>query len=215
MDVSTTDKLKSLAEKRRGKPKVFLNFLLDEEIDEYIHIPREDLPDALGVFGNGGDWCRDDAWKRYGIKIHRHKYNGAIVELSYEFISVESFTQQIRPDISSVISKDKCVSCGTTSDIEVDHKNGRKNGPEMDINLQVLNHFQPLCGHCNKVKRERCKKCEESDKRFDARDNLYYTTGWIEGEEDYQENIGCVGCYWYDPKKFKERLGSLISTFTF
>jgi hypothetical protein len=54
--------------------------------------------------------------------------------------------------------------------IEIDHKDGRKNDLHIsDLHTQKIDDFQPLCKAANEVKRQICKKCKETDKRWDAK----------------------------------------------
>ncbi len=56
-----------------------------------------------------------------------------------------------------------------TLNIEVDHKDGRKDDLRVsDSNAQTFDDFQALCKACNDKKRQICKKCKESGYRFDA-----------------------------------------------
>ena len=92
-----------------------------------------------------------------------------------------------------------CAMCGTTSRIQIDHKDGRKS-PDLE---QTRNEFQPLCSHCNGLKRERCKKCVQTNKRFNAQ-SLGYKNAFAEGGEKYQgAREGCTGCYMHDPRHFR------------
>ena len=95
----------------------------------------------------------------------------------------------------------RCVVLDT-SNPECDHKDGRLDDPRLsDVKRQTISDFQPLSHAANAAKRQHCKSCRETGKRFDAR-KLGYKMAQIKGDEDY--NGTCVGCYWYDPKKFNE-----------
>jgi hypothetical protein len=51
----------------------------------------------------------------------------------------------------------------------------------------------------DKAKREHCKKCKDTKKRYDAT-RLGFREGWIYGDADTSE---CDGCYWHDTKFFR------------
>lgn len=208
--------LKEISSKRRGKPKEFVDHLIKEDISPGQLIELSSLPGDLSALGNGGSWCRDDAWRGYGIKITRIKSSGKITHLKYEIDSDNEYphTQSINPKIREKIKNLPCVNCGTKTNIETDHKNGRKNGPEMRLENQVLSDFQPLCRHCNLIKRERCKECKKTDIRYKAT-LLHYVYNYTCGDENYTEEVGCRGCYWYDPVEFKKKISEAKTNLTF
>ena len=95
-----------------------------------------------------------------------------------------------------------CTMCGTTANIVPDHKDGNK----QPIETPSIRDFQPLCQHCNTVKREACKKCTETGMRFDAK-ALGYTISWTKGIDKFQPmSPRCQGCYWYSPLNFRKEL---------
>jgi hypothetical protein len=54
--------------------------------------------------------------------------------------------------------------------IEIDHKDGRKNDKRIsDLETQRIEDFQPLCKAANDIKRQICKKCRETNKRWNAK----------------------------------------------
>ena len=107
----------------------------------------------------------------------------------------------VPPKIRAIVNKEDCCVCGTGSSIECDHKNGRKDTSN-DVNEKSLSEYQPLCHHCNKVKREVCKSCTKDSLRFDAT-RKGFKKGWTVGSKKFQPaTVGCTGCYWYDPIQF-------------
>ena len=63
----------------------------------------------------------------------------------------------------------------------------------------MLDDFQPLSKAANNAKRQHCKRCRETGRRFDAK-RLGYRVSQFKGNGVY--NGMCVGCYWHDPKRF-------------
>lgn len=166
-------------------------------------------------FGNGADWARSDGAlaKTYnlerdksitaGISIDRIKLNGYRLD--------ETGSQQIRADIRKEIRKRRCVVLGT-SNPEVDHKNGRKNDLRvMNVETQVLDDFQPLSKAANDAKRQFCKECRDTENRYDAQ-KLGYSISFTEGELVYENKLGCIGCFWYDPIDFRKNLKEIDDT---
>ena len=93
-----------------------------------------------------------------------------------------------------------------TSNPEVDHKNGWKNDGAMNIKTQKLEDFQPLSKAANDAKRQFCKECRRTKKRFDAK-KLGYPMSFYDGDENHVgDEKGCIGCFWYDPIEFRKHL---------
>lgn len=120
-------------------------------------------------------------------------------------------TRAIRKDIYESLINQKCEHSGygdlSSDKLEVDHRNGRYNNPlVLNLETQKESDFMTLSRRANLQKREFCKKCKLTGKRFDARE-FYFNVGWISGDELYSEvRGGCVGCYWYGPKEFRKKL---------
>lgn len=109
--------------------------------------------------------------------------------------------QSIRNDILKNIQSKRCVILDISSNIECDHKDGMKNDWRLnDKSNQKLEDFQPLSKTVNDAKRQHCKKCIETEKRYDAK-RLGYKESYILGTENSKT---CVGCYWYNPKNFNK-----------
>lgn len=101
----------------------------------------------------------------------------------------------------SDISKKRCVVLDVGSSIEVDHKNGKYDElSNIELENQKIDDFQPLSKAANDAKRQHCKDCIKTGKRYDAR-RLGYKEGWVVGDENTSP---CIGCYWYDPKRFNQ-----------
>lgn len=155
-------------------------------------------------FGNGGDWCRSDGSlaKKYIVK--RHKIKGAIafVELT-GFNTKAQIKKNIRKDIHNFISKQRCAVLDI-SNVEVDHKDGHRDD-YLNFNLknQDKDQFQPLSKAANNAKKQHCKDCRNTKKRFDA-SVLGYKKGYWMGGNEYLGT--CFGCYWHDIKKFNEQM---------
>lgn len=66
---------------------------------------------------------------------------------------------------------------------------------------QDVSDFQPLCKAANDAKRQICKECKRTDKRWNAKNLLGNPFPFYEGGEDYEGT--CVGCYQYDPVAYR------------
>jgi hypothetical protein len=96
--------------------------------------------------------------------------------------------------------------------IEIDHKDGRKDSHRVsNLKTQNLEDFQPLCKAANDVKRQICKKCKETNKRWNAKNIKGNPYSFYEGDESYRDELGCVGCYQYDPVAYRKTSVQKIS----
>lgn len=211
--------------KETGKTRIVC---VSEFIDEYSPLQ----------LGNGGSWCRFDNIKnkcftiKYNGKIRftkdftdveKHKIKDQYKELletnkrgnTIKYIKFCGYSEfNINRPISQKIRyyfRDKsCISCGTTSNIEIDHKNGLYNDIKvLKTSTQIIDDFQPLCRHCNQVKRESIKKMKETGIRpsaFDIPMLKLFNIEYSSGNRTYDENDPNwgIGTYWYDPIKFME-----------
>lgn len=199
-----------------SKNQLFLDLAKPDEygISRWVNVSEFVNEYSRLVFGNGADWARSDRTlaKSYiiefdktvtaGNRIDRVRLNGINKK--------ETGTQQIRNDIRQIIIKQNCIVLGTShktnKEIEVDHKNGRKNDLRvMNLATQELSDFQPLSKAANDAKRQACKICRRTDIRFDAT-KLGYNYSVITGELQYSHEVGCLGCFWYDPVEFRKKL---------
>lgn len=166
-------------------------------------------------FGNGADWARGSSQFRRVFNVDFIKSNDVgsptiALKLNGYKNEVDNRTQNIRGDIKREIYKLNCVVLGTrrSSDhkVEVDHKDGRKQDLRiMNTATQKLEDFQSLSKPANDAKRQFCKECTQTNKRYDAK-LLGYTVSFTFGTINYENEIGCKGCYWYDPVAFRQTL---------
>lgn len=163
--------------------------------------------------GNGGDFCRKNSQlrKEYIVELDKSKTPGPRID-AIRLVGLNDtavFKQNIRKDIADEIRKKKCVMLGVSgtsenTKIEVDHKDGRKNDMRVsDMATQRLEDFQPLCKAANDIKRQICKNCAKYNIRWDAKNIAGNPYSFYEGDEKYTEELGCVGCYQYDPVEYR------------
>ena len=151
---------------------------------------------------NGGDWNRSDGQLKDFI-VTRVKDKGRSIGIRLDGYRDSSIEKRIRTDIFKSIRKQRCrvVDVGGEN-IECDHKDGRYSSDTYGtVDKQLEDDFQPLLRNVNLSKRTHCKICEETSERYDAK-RLGYSVGWIAGGSAYSGT--CVGCYWYDPRKFNQ-----------
>lgn len=96
--------------------------------------------------------------------------------------------------------------------IEIDHKEGRKNNSRIsNLQTQTLEDFQPLSKAANDVKRQICKRCKETNIRWNAKNIKGNPYDFYKGDENYTEELGCVGCYQFDPVQYRKESVRRIS----
>lgn len=130
--------------------------------------------------------------KKY--KIKRPQKGGKVFSIRLDGPNVNSVKKHrgIRQDIRTEISKQRCVVLDIGSSIEVDHKNGKYDElSNIELENQKIDDFQPLSKAANDAKRQHCKDCIKTGKRYDAR-RLGYKEGWVVGDENTSP---CIGCY--------------------
>ena len=172
-----------------------------------INITMEELEKYHHSFHttNGGDWCRSDQsylGKKYNII--REKNGSKIYSIKTDgYNKNKRINQNIRNDILKTIQSKRCVILDISTNIECDHKDGMKDDWRLNNkDAQKLEDFQPLSKAANDAKRQHCKKCIETGKRYDAK-KLGYKESYLYGTENSKT---CQGCYWYDPKKFNQKI---------
>lgn len=187
---------------------IFIQNYVDENgCSEIIYI--EDLIHKYGEKFQSNNGCQ---WARKGSKLDKNyiltryqakdlggKGNKVVaIQVSGFRTTIEnhSIPQAVRTALKGV----PCAILGViTSDMEIDHKNGKYNTTEYQHN-----DFQSLSKSANDAKREHCKRCNASGCRFKA-SLLGYSVDFIEGDEN---SPTCQGCYWYDPQKFNQTISA-------
>lgn len=114
----------------------------------------------------------------------------------------------IRSDIRKTICSKPCCVCYITENIECDHKNDLKNDPRvLNKKTQTLDDFQPLCKHCNMLKKSASQKRNNTNKRVGAT-KYGYNIDFISGDEKLDKNdpYWYKGTYWGDVIEFKKSL---------
>lgn len=164
--------------------------------------------------GNGGSWCRKSSSlaKKYNLEFDKSQTKGNAIDALRlcGLNTARSFNQSIRKDIRDYYKTQKCVMlgvCGRSENtmIEVDHKDGRKDNHRIsDLKMQKMDDFQALCKAANDIKRQICKVCKETNIRWSAKNIKGNPYDFYQGDERYTSELGCVGCYQYDPVAYRK-----------
>jgi len=171
--------------------------------------------------GNGGSWCRTDSSldKKYIIETDKTVTSGNSIDRIRlnGYNTNQSFSQNIRKDIKDYYKTKNCVMLGINGNsvntkVEIDHKDGRKNNERVsDTKTQKLEDFQPLSKAANDVKRQICLKCKETNKRWNAKNLQGNPFEFYYGDENYTQEVGCIGCYQYDPVEYRKTVVIKVS----
>lgn len=205
------------------KTELFLQLANPDEkgISRWVSVSEfvDDYKDLK--LGNGGSWCRANSTlaKKYIIEFDRSITSGNSIDKIRlnGFNNLVTFNQNIRQDIKDFYKNENCVMLGVSgfsenTKIEIDHKNGRKNDSRIsNLQTQTLEDFQPLSKAANDVKRQICKRCKETNKRWNAKNIKGNPYDFYEGDENYTEELGCEGCYQYDPVAYRKESVKRIS----
>lgn len=171
--------------------------------------------------GNGGSWCRasSNLAKKYILEFDKSITSGNSID-AIRLVGINkkrTFNQNVRQDIKDFYKNQNCVMLGIngTSEntkVEVDHKDGRKDNHRIsDIMTQRLEDFQPLSKAANDAKRQICKRCKETDKRWNAKNIKGNPYSFYMGDDNYTKELGCIGCYQYDPVAYRKETVLKIS----
>lgn len=202
---------------KQSKKELFLNLAKPNEKGVSRWVMTSEF---VGVYkdlqlGNGGSWCRasSNLAKIYIVEFDKSKTSGNSIDAIRlnGFNKKVHFNQGIREDIKNFYKDKKCVMlgvCGKSENtkIEIDHKNGCKDDFRIsDKKSQKLDDFQPLCKAANDIKRQICKTCKETNKRWNAKNISGNPYSFYAGDENYTQELGCIGCYQYDPVAYRKK----------
>ena len=130
--------------------------------------------------------------------------------------SDRSSARPIRQDIRAALKDGPCVSCGSTSQIEIDHKNGLYNDPRvLSAETQDISDFQPLCKHCNDQKRQTYNYTKTTGRRYPATMIPMlrpFGIAYVEGTDGFnpEDPNATVGTYWHDPIHFMSEISQML-----
>jgi hypothetical protein len=101
--------------------------------------------------------------------------------------------------------------------LEVDHKfpqtrwNEDEESYDNATDEKLIEKFILLTRSNNLLKSRNCERCVVTNKRGRFPGIEY----WYEGDEEWRkephDEQGCIGCFWYDPDKWKEELNKLVT----
>jgi len=190
--------------RKDSKPDIFLKLAKPDQNTGFSDIIGLDELAANGLgFGNGGSWCRDDSALGKKYNIERIKRGNRIVGVKLNGYRKNPIGKIIPTHIKNEIYQQRCVVLGIGKP-ECDHKDGRRDDPRYNNpDKLTTDDFQPLSKAANNAKKQHCKDCRNTNRRFDAKRLGYNVSQWA-GNGRYMGT--CVGCYWHDPLRFNKEV---------
>ena len=113
-------------------------------------------------------------------------------------------------DVYENVKSAHCLPDHKFSEIRWD-ENTKSENPDDMTDEEIQQKFQLLTNQRNQQKREICRRCYQTGKRG----VIFGISFYYEGNENWDKSIpktgkdaekGCVGCPWYDIKKWREEL---------
>ncbi|MFD1685062.1 hypothetical protein [Halobellus litoreus] len=136
-------------------------------------------------------------------------------KLKYPFPTQKSITRQDMPASfkrrvrDRYDHRDAFDGSSPSTTLEVDHRVPEVRWEESESfdyesmsGEEIEEHFQLLSRKHNLLKSRKCEACVESGKHPPFMQIEYY----YEGGEEYEEDVGCVGCGWYNPQEWRAAL---------
>lgn len=73
---------------------------------------------------------------------------------------------------------------------------------------QIKEKFMLLTSPNNLLKSRVCEDCVRTNKRGKGYKEIAF---WYVGDENYSESIGCVGCFWHNPSRWRAELNKKLN----
>lgn len=123
-----------------------------------------------------------------------------------------NLTSNERKKVLSIIGEKDAFLGSTPQQIEIDHRvpmlRSESDEEAVDLNDKgaVMRKFMPLSRQSNLTKSRNCERCAETA----LRPPFLGINFWYEGNESYDTSLGCAGCGWAYPEKWKEALVEIL-----
>jgi hypothetical protein len=166
-----------------------------------------------------GNWYKNIFCPTCGIKTVHRKLKS--LEILDETKSRSGISQKLAKKVKQVYQNEDAVFLREFSprELEVDHKfpqiRWRGDEEENKLNMseyEIGKKFILLTRSNNLLKSRYCEKCVVTGKRGHF-PGIYF---WYEGDENWRgedeyDEKGCVGCFWYDPYRWREELNKIVN----
>ena len=97
--------------------------------------------------------------------------------------------------------------------LQIDHRTTQVRWPTNEddnsklTDEQIKAKFMLLTSPNNLLKSRVCEECVKTNKRGKGYKEIEF---WYVGDENYSDDIGCVGCFWHNPSKWRKELNKKI-----
>lgn len=161
-----------------------------------------------------GNWYKNIYCEKCGIKtVHRKLKSTEIVTDNLKArTGIPSKVAKRAKEIYECIDE-YTMRTEAAKILEIDHRIPQvrwTQNEEVNSNLndeQIKEKFMLLTSPNNLLKSRVCEECARTNKRGKGYKMIEF---WYVGTEDYTDDIGCVGCFWYNPSKWREELNKRI-----
>ena len=161
-----------------------------------------------------GHWYKKILCPKFGVKtIHRKLKSTEILEVGLKartgippqivkrakalYGCVDEYTLRVEP----------------AGNLEIDHRVPQvrwTTNEDDNTNLtddQIREKFMLLTSPNNLLKSRFCEECAKTGKRAKGYKVIEF---WYKGDKNYDCSIGCEGCFWHNPTKWREELNKKI-----
>jgi hypothetical protein len=165
------------------------------------------------------NWYKTILCSSCGIKtVHRKLLS---LEIKEETKSRSGISQYLARKIKQLYNNEEALFLRKFSprELEVDHKfpqirwegNEDENQSSM-TNEEIKSKFILLTRSNNLLKSRQCEKCVKENIRGNF-PGIYF---WYNGDKNWNgetatDENGCIGCFWYDPYKWREELNNKVN----
>ena len=97
--------------------------------------------------------------------------------------------------------------------LEIDHRIPQvrwKTNEDDNTNLsdaEIKDKFMLLTRANNLLKSRICEECVKTGKRGKGYKSIEF---WYVGNQEYDDSIGCLGCFWHDPTTWRKKLNEFV-----
>lgn len=169
-------------------------------------ITRDTLKEK-GLVGNGCNaLTRGPLAKFYDLEIVREKgsrIKGFRVLGRKEDPNMFKQTIPVSVRKALLVPGASCPITGQMDTLEIDHRDGRK-----ESTCFKVSEYQVLSKTANDIKRQNCKDCKKTGKRYDAT-RMKFKLPVSSGSLEYEGT--CKGCFWYDPIDFRAKVPTVYN----
>ena len=166
-----------------------------------------------------GNWFKSIECPACGIRTVHRKLKS--LEILDETKSRSGISSYLARKVKKIYNNEEALFLRKFSsrELEVDHKfpqirwktDEEENKTSMS-EIEIKEKFILLTRSNNLLKSRQCEKCFKEGIRGNF-PGIYF---WYEGNENWQgesecDERGCIGCFWYDPYKWREELNKKIN----